>query len=457
MFHSPAQGGRFDIPSRYHGDDGHNLCHAPSMLALSLLSACTPTDIATSEPVADEIITDTDTDGADTDTDTHAEGTDTGDEIEEVGGAPEETWPKACADIYDPDILPTFELDFTAAQWSGLQSDCSSYSQTYRPVQLTYEGETVDAMVRLKGNWSWSCDKLQFIISFNEEDPDGRFHGLRKIVLDAPWYDHTLLHERLAFPLFEARGLPYSCANNARLLVNGEYYGLYANLERIDHEYLERHFEEHDGNLYQAGSELKTNEDINDTSDIEALNAADTVDEIAALVDLDQAVAEWSMEAMIPAMDNYWAGVEINYYLYSHPTHGFVYLPYDLDISFGDAAYTSGSLVWPYAVSSDPITYEHSGWRKEELVEIVLADPYWCERFVEELTISRAAYVPDDLIAQIESWNEQIADALDDDRRKTFSDAQHDIAINHLKAFVSDRADFVDAWLEQGGHCPAQW
>ena len=254
--------------------------------------------------------------------------------------------------------MPTFSLTISDAQWAGLQSDCSSGAQSYRPVQFTHGDETVDAMVRLKGNWSWSCDKLQFIISFNEEDPQGRYDGVRKIVLDAPWYDHTLLHERLAFPLFEARGLPYSCANNARLLINGDYYGLYANVERIDHEYLERHFANYEGNLYQGGTELKTNEEENDTSDIEALEDARNVDEIAALMDLDQAVAEWAMEAMIPAMDNYWAGVEINYYLYSHPDRGFVYLPYDLDISFGDAAYTSGSLVWPYAVSSDPITYE---------------------------------------------------------------------------------------------------
>ena len=161
-------------------------------------------------------------------------------------------------------------------------------------------------------------------------------------------------------------------------MINGDYYGLYANVERIDHEYLERHFEEFEGNLYQAGAELKTNEDVNDTRDIEAYQAAQTLEEIEALVDLDQAVAEWSMEAMIPAMDNYWAGVEINYYIYNHPSQGFVYLPYDLDISFGDAAYTNGTLVWPDAVSADPIHYEHSGWRKEPLVETVLADPYWC-------------------------------------------------------------------------------
>ena len=388
-----------------------------------------------------------------------------GDSVEHVGGSdsagedsPEpEGWPRACDEIYDADTLPTFELTFSDESWSGIQRACNSGSQAYFPITFTYDGESAAAMARLKGNWSWSCDKLQFTISFNEEDPDGRFRGLRKIVLDAPWYDHTLLHERLAFALFRDRGLPYSCANNARVEINGEYYGLYANVERLDHEYLERNFEEPDGNLYQAGSELKTNLDVADTSRLEALQAARTVDEIDALMDLDQAVAEWSMEAMIPAMDNYWAGVEINYYLYDHPTQGFIYLPYDMDIAFGDAAYSDGSLIWPDAVESDPILYEHSGWRKERLFQTVLADPTWCARFVEELVISRAAYDPDALAAQVAAWDAQIDQSLRDDPNKTFTNSRHRQAIASLSAFFQQRADVVDAWLAEGGHCPARW
>jgi len=37
-------------------------------------------------------------------------------------------------------------------------------------------------------------------------------------------------------------GLPSTCANSARLVVNGEYYGLYTNIEYYDHEWQERVF-----------------------------------------------------------------------------------------------------------------------------------------------------------------------------------------------------------------------
>lgn len=382
---------------------------------------------------------------------------DTGETAEEEEEPEDTGWPKACPDLYDADVISEFDLGFDEAEWSGMQNDCRQGAQRYRPITLTHDGETVPAHARLKGNWSWNCDKLQFIVSFNEEDADARFKGLRKLMFDAPWYDRTLLHERLAHPMFAERGLPYSCVNNARVSVNGEYYGLYANLERIDHEYLERNFEEFEGNLYQGGAELKTNEDVGDTSRLQALRAAVTVDEIAELVDLDQAVAEWAMEAMIPAMDNFWAGVEINYYLYDHPSRGFVYLPYDLDLSFGDGAYTDGTLVWPQSLTVDPITWEHSGWQKEALVETVLADVYWCERFVDELRAAREVYDPDTLLGRVDEWSAQIEDAYTEDPHAIYSLREHQEGLALLREFIPARADFVDEWLASGDHCPARW
>jgi CotH kinase protein len=437
--------------------------HHLTLAAALGLTACSPVSLSPADDSA--AVTDGGSSGGDGGSGSDGGSTSDGDTgIEHVGGDggtdddDDDSYPKDCAEFYDPDMLPTFELDFSAAEWAGIQSDCNNGHQTYRPVTLTYDGETVDAMARLKGNWSWNCSKMQFVVSFNEVDSEARFHGLRKLMFDAAWYDQTILHERLAYPLFEARDLPYSCVNNARLDVNGAYYGLFANLERIDHEYLERHFDEPDGNLYQAGSELKTNEDINDTSRLKALQAARTADEIGALMNLDQAVAEWAVEAMIPALDNYWAGVEINYYLYDHPTRGFEYLPYDMDLIFGDSAYTGGDLVWGEGMERiDPITWEHSGWRKEALFQTVLADPEWCNRYVEELELARAAYSTDELLAKVELFNDQIAESLADDPNRTFSESDNALALTRLKAFIPARAAYIDAWLAEGDHCPAQW
>jgi hypothetical protein len=97
----------------------------------------------------------------------------------------------ACADLYDPDDVVAFALEMDPEEWEGLEGDYRLGVKTYHPAVLRVGDESVDAQVRLKGNpdFSWWIDKMQFVVSFNEDDPDARFHGLRKLTFDAPWYD----------------------------------------------------------------------------------------------------------------------------------------------------------------------------------------------------------------------------------------------------------------------------
>ena len=114
-------------------------------------------------------------------------GSSTGDEIRH----------RRCSGLYDPDALLQFELDIPDDSWAGLESDFRNGWKNYHPATFTWEEETREVQVRLKGNpsFSWLSDKLQFVISFNEDDADARFHGVRKIALDATWYEPTLLRD----------------------------------------------------------------------------------------------------------------------------------------------------------------------------------------------------------------------------------------------------------------------
>ena len=364
------------------------------------------------------------------------------------------TYPRPCADLYDENLLPTFEVEIAQSEWAGMLRDCEDVVKEYRPIVFRYGTETVDAMMRLKGNWSWNCDKMQFVISFNETSSDGRFHGLRKIVLDAPWYDPTFLHERIAFFHMQQDGTPYSCVNNARLNINGEYYGLYANVERIDREYLERHFEDPGGNLFKGGEDLamtlETNEDTSSLAAANAFAAATTVSELEALVDLPQAISVWSGLAMIPDPDSYWAGVEINFYLYEPPSGKLQFLPYDMDMAMAEN-------VWPELVLADPITYEHDEWLREVQYRVVLSDTAWCQAYEAAMAQARAAYDVNLLVSKMDAWSAQIADAVAQDPNKTFTLQEHQDALDALRTFPGRRAAVVDSWLAQSGHCPPTW
>lgn len=341
-----------------------------------------------------------------------------------------------------------------------MEADCKAKRKQYRPATFRYNGETADAMVRLKGNWSWRCEKMQFVISFNEVDPNGRFHGLRKLVLDAPWYDPSMLAERLGFSFMKRHGVPWSCVNNAKLMLNGQYYGAFANVERLDKEYLQRHFPgtDADGNLYDGGVELTTNETVNDVSRRDALMAATNLATIDSLVDLDQAVKVWAGSAMLPDPDSYWAGVEINYYLYDHPTRGFLWFPYDMDLTMrqGVMNATTSTVqigVQPQIVNADPFTYQNPDWGREALYQTVMSDATWCNRFLAELRNACEAYDVALMTNELDTWAAQIADAVAQDPNKLFTDQNHLDGVATLKAFMPQRLAFVNSWL-QSANCP---
>ncbi len=364
------------------------------------------------------------------------------------------TFPKACSDIYDPNIVPVFELSIAPDRMALLEADCQDNVKQYRPAVFKYGSETYDAMVRVKGNWSWRCEKKQFLISFNEVNSAGRFHGVRKVVLDSPWYDPSLLAERLGFSFMRRVGAPWSCVNNARLMLNGAYYGAYANTERIDKEYLQRHFPgiEADGNLYDGGVELRTNETLNDVSRRDALMAATSIATIDGLVDLDEAVKVWAASAALPDPDSYWAGVEINYFLYDHPTRGFLWFPYDMDLMMrqGTTHEDTSTIelgVLDEFVRADPFTYQNPAWDREPLFRTVLSDQRWCTRFLEELRAARTAYDVNLMSQELDTWALQIADAVAQDPNKLFSNQNHVASIANLKAFMRQRAAFLDTWL----------
>ena len=92
------------------------------------------------------------------------------------------------------------------------------------------------------------------------------------------------MHERLGYWLFRSMGVEAPRSVHARLVINGEFIGLYALTEQIDGAFTDYHFDDKDGNLYKEVwplnmngepmdsqsliTALKTNEDDNPSTDI---------------------------------------------------------------------------------------------------------------------------------------------------------------------------------------------
>ncbi len=345
------------------------------------------------------------------------------------------TYPLACHPLYAEELLPTFELELSEQDWAALQQEYleDRSRETLFPATFRYGGETVTgATVRLRGNNSSCGDKMQFAIAFNQVNGKGRFRGLRRLNLDHG--NCYVLEERLALSYLRDLGLPAACANHARLVVNGRYYGLFTNIEHLNQDFLRRQFGPFadDGNLWKSGSALRTNESTTPPEQIERYWQARTLDAVDALTDLDEAVLEWAAEAVLPACDNYWL-YGWNYYLYEHPQRGMLFLPTDMDCSFAlleDEIERDIFVPAPLQPPAD-VVLESEVWRAKYLAAV--------RRSVEALDVAQ-------LEARADRWWAQVAEALRTDPHGPYYGEED---LRTLKEGLHRRRAWLDAWVQQ--------
>ena len=283
--------------------------------------------------------------------------------------------------IFDQNKLHTFELNLPAAALAKINADPAA--EEYVEGSLTFAGETISPVgVRYKGSigafvnclsgndWSnpsgyKTCTKLSMKIKINWNGREEKFYGLKKIQLHSQNLDDSQMRERLGYWLFRQMGVPAPRSMHARLLINGEYSGLYALTEQIDGRFTRYNFDDGEGNLYkeiwplkmngQPYSEqdylnhLETNEDENPTAQMirsfaQALSSADPANlqqVIANWMDLPEILAYAVVDRTIRHDDGpfhwYCGGTctNHNYYWYEEPSKGTLHLiPWDLDNAF---------------------------------------------------------------------------------------------------------------------------
>jgi len=310
---------------------------------------------------------------------------------------------RGSAYVYDDDAAPKiYRLEVAPADWEWLKAH--AMEETWVPARVVFEGQTWEgASVRFKGSYgslyscfdatgNRTCPKLSMKVSFNETDQDGRFFGLRKLVFNSNNRDPSALHERMAYALFRAAGLPAPRAVHALVQVNDEPPGLYLSVENIDKEFLQARFAEPGGNLYKEAwpyfpdptayvAALETNESQTDVSHLvdfaSQLQAAEP-DTFAARVDPYLDRAAMTRYLAVDLFVNDWDGItkfycgldaadrsqcgNHNFYLYDDPLTGrFVVIPWDQDQSLGEPNADLGRGWWdtdPEACRPDPA----GGW-----------------------------------------------------------------------------------------------
>jgi spore coat protein CotH len=116
--------------------------------------------------------------------------------------------------------------------------------------------------VRLKGSSTYQdleCSdgycKAAFKIKLDEYQDDQRYGDVERVTLNNMTTDTTQSKEVIVYNLLNEHSQLASRASYARVTLNGEDWGLYANVESADERFLERRFADASGNLWGTGAD----------------------------------------------------------------------------------------------------------------------------------------------------------------------------------------------------------
>ncbi len=320
---------------------------------------------------------------------------------------------------------------------------------------------------RLRGNTSRSSAKKSFKVSFNSFEKGRDLDGFEKINLNGEHNDPTIVRSKIAWDLMNSLGIPSSRANHVELYINGEFKGLYLNVEHIDEEFIEERFGNKDGNLFKClypadlnykgddpeaykeefwgrqAYELKMNEDEDDYSGFAnfmwVLNRAPDAqfaERIEEVFDVLSYLKALAVETLIAHWDNYGIN-QNNFYLYENPTDNrFYYIPFDLDNTLGIDFF---GVDW-----ADRDVYK---WYNENehrpLTERILKVPAFREEYTRIMDrLLKDEFSPTILHARIDKLKSMIQSAAERDEYRTYD---YGFTIDHFN-------ESFDNPLDEFGH-----
>lgn len=346
--------------------------------------------------------------------------------------------------IFDHDRVLTFELWLPDESRAALDND----PYTYVEAGLGFEGVWLEPVgVRIKGQWGslrTLDSKAALKINLDWFVEGQRLRGLEGLTLNNMVQDASAIHERIAYTIFRDAGVPAPRTSHVALYLNGEYRGLYTNLETMDDSFLERWYEDEEGNLYEgaygqdltSGSYTSLELDQDGASDVEPYSELAElaalldqtpdealVDELEALVDVDEVLRMWAVEVLIGHWDGYFYYPN-NYRIYHDPSTGLLsLLPWGTDQTFawtGGIDSTAGYLAtWCLSIPSIKVRYQLALWdvadrmRSLDLArdataawEMILpwleSDPY------REATVEDGRYYYEYTLTYLEAWPAEV-------------------------------------------------
>jgi len=366
---------------------------------------------------------------------------------EDVDGTPETV--AAAGDLSErilgDDVMPEFEIRLSPEAMAALDSQPYVYVEG----TLVYDGRAYGPVgVHLKGQNSFLplSQKAAFRVNVDEFVDGAKFFGLDDLTFNNMSTDYSMMHDRAAYWVARRLGLPASRANHALLTLNGEFYGLFSNVETVKSHMVGRWFDDPSGALFEATDvdlapvyidayELESGPDdralLQQAADaLASPTAAEAITAVSAYIDMAEFRRFWAMCAVVGQFDSFpYSDPGDDYFVYSDPGSGQLhFLPWGMDETF------------------------YAGTHDVRLVKSILATtcmdvPGCWDAFVDQTWATLDEVDRMDLLGRLDFIRQQIAPHVARDIRKPYTNRRVGLFQDSMRQFVTDRRTNLGAVL----------
>ncbi|MHA2267207.1 MAG: CotH kinase family protein [Promethearchaeota archaeon] len=336
-------------------------------------------------------------------------------------------------------------------------------NRLFMPADVSIDDYSIENVgFRVRANYNVLYPKDSFKLKFSEtelyigdskysyapENENRRFFGLRRLNIRAAPTDYSFMNEMASYEIYKILGYPCPRTSWAKLYLtetdetgdvvkSREYKGLYLLTEDIDKTFLNYNFKNPTGNLYKTTDlnanlvnlpsiknyfswdgrrvyELRTNEEQDNYSDLEKFIQYINYNwsNIQDVTNIDLLSRYFAASNFIGNWDDY-VFLPHNYFLYSDPNYGFIFLPWDVEqtlnmghnsmIAFGAPDFRNASLLLGYEHWYDAISiWAQISPSPRPLWDNAITDSDFIDAYLtshEEIVNNSAS-----LILQVEQW-----------------------------------------------------
>jgi spore coat protein H len=362
--------------------------------------------------------------------------------------------------------LPLYELKMDPKDLRLMERN--AFSDNTQPATLIIGGGDYGYVrVRFRGEWARSWPKKPLKIFFSRDKP---FQGHRSVNLNSAWRDPAFVRETLAYHIYATCGAPASLARMVRVNINGQFRGLYVEVEQVDDAWLRR-FNLNGTALFKATSdnnqaderdlgseasfaahyanEIDKDEGLGELRQFchELARATNTLDFFTRRVDLEKYINYLAATVLV----QHWDGFNKNHYLV-HDRQGsgkWLVVPWDLDRTLGDhwgGGFESANLSILLGTRRLPAV---TGWNR--IQDRFLSDPSLRARFLDRLAeLLEKEFTPAKLFPILDQLESDLGpDAALDRRRWGGPNDDLQSGIAGVKSFIQQRRAFLLAEVKK--------